>query len=255
MKNLYDQWADVYDDLYAYLTEDKDFYLEWARNSVGPVLELGCGTGRITIPIAQNGIDILGIDISPKMIEIAKAKLKETNVTSKIDLLIGDMRNFQLEQKFSLIIIPFRGFLSLLSVTDQINALNSIKEHMDKDTKLVFDIFVPKEDIISKSDNLLYYFKDVGHYSRIGYSEIWHKTDYDLYNQRISSKIIVDEIGNKGKVVNRYYKDFEIRYVHRWEMFHLLSSCGYEIEALYGTFMYDSFDENSNEMVWVAKLA
>ena len=78
---------------------------------------------------------------------------------------------------------------------------------------------------------------------------------YDLFNQRISSKVIVDEIGDKGKVINRYYKDFEIRYIHRWEMFHLLNSCGFKIEDLYGTFSYESFDENSNEMIWVAKLA
>ena len=88
MKNLYDQWADVYDDVYAYLTEDKDFYLQWAKTSVGPVLELGCGTGRITIPVALNGVDIVGIDISPKMIEVAKSKLKGTKFTSKIDFLI-----------------------------------------------------------------------------------------------------------------------------------------------------------------------
>ena len=263
MKNSYDQWADVYDDIYAYLTEDKDFYLEMAKDYVsGSVLELGCGTGRITIPIWQNAIDIVGIDISPKMIEVAKAKVqkeKDEHILldpgPKIDLLVGDMRDFQLNQKFKLIIIPFRGFLSLLTVDDQINTLNSIKKHMDKDTILVFDIFVPKEDIISKSDNLLYYFKDVSHDSRIGHSEVWHKTDYDLFNQRISSKIIVDEIGDKGKVVNRYYKDFEIRYIHRWEMFHLLNSCGFKIEDLYGTFSYESFDENSNEMIWVAKLA
>tara|TARA_B100001750_G_scaffold121987_1_gene96804 strand:- start:19195 stop:19962 length:768 start_codon:yes stop_codon:yes gene_type:complete len=255
VENLYDHWADVYDDIYAYLTEDKDFYLEWAKDSIGPVLELGCGTGRITIPIVQNGVDIVGIDISPKMIEVAKKNLEEKKVTSKIDLLIEDMRDFQLNQKFSLIIIPFRGFLSLLSVDDQINTLASIKKHMHKDTRLVFDIFVPKEDIISKSDNLLYYFQDVSHDSRIGHSEVWHKTDYDLFNQRISSKVIVDEIGGKGKVINRYYKDFEIRYIHRWEMFHLLNSCGFKIENLYGTFSYESFDENSNEMIWVVKLA
>ena len=255
MENLYDHWADVYDDIYAYLTEDKDFYLEWAKDSIGPVLELGCGTGRITIPIAQNDVDIVGIDISPKMIEVAKKKLEDKKVTSKIDLLIEDMSNFQLNQKFSLIIIRFRGFLSLLSVDDQISTLTSIKKHMHRDTRLVFDIFVPKEDIISKSDNLLYYFKDVSHDSRIGHSEVWHKTDYDLFNQRISSKVIVDEIGDKGKVINRYYKDFEIRYIHRWEMFHLLNSCGFKIEDLYGTFSYESFDENSNEMIWVAKLA
>ena len=115
----YDGWADVYDSIYAYVREDIPFYVEEASRLGGPVLELGCGTGRITLPIAQSGIDIVGLDNSDGMLEVArrKARLLEDG-NGVVDLHMADMRDFSLGRTFPLVIIPFRGFLALLSVED-----------------------------------------------------------------------------------------------------------------------------------------
>jgi 2-polyprenyl-3-methyl-5-hydroxy-6-metoxy-1,4-benzoquinol methylase len=69
----YDDWADIYDAVYADLTHDVDFYAAMARESGGPILELGCGTGRISLAIAREGVAVTGVDISPRMIAVAQA--------------------------------------------------------------------------------------------------------------------------------------------------------------------------------------
>ena len=97
------------------------FYLDMARELGGPVLELGCGTGRILIPIAQEGIPIVGIDRSVDMLGRAKQKVLALAPKTRrgIKLVRGDMRDFDLGREFKLIMIPFRAFLHLLTPEDQ----------------------------------------------------------------------------------------------------------------------------------------
>ena len=87
----YDDWADIYDAVYADLTHDIDFYVEQARACGGPVLELGCGTGRVSLAIAAEGIDVTGIDISPRMIAAAQAKAERRGLSAHCIFQSGDM--------------------------------------------------------------------------------------------------------------------------------------------------------------------
>ena len=75
MSSDYDRWADVYDTVYTYLRDDIPFYVDAAKRYGGPVLELGCGTGRVTVPIAEAGVEIVGLDISQAMLDVARSKL------------------------------------------------------------------------------------------------------------------------------------------------------------------------------------
>src|SRR5215510_15039149 len=114
-------------DLYDYVVPDQrrpdiDFFVGAARTSGGPVLEIGCGTGRVLIPTARAGIHILGLDQSPGMLDICrKRSLEESEaVRSRVRLVQGDMRNFDAGQRFSLATIPFRPFQHLTTVEDQL---------------------------------------------------------------------------------------------------------------------------------------
>ena len=69
MNTDYDSWADIYDEVYSFVDNDINFYLQKASNIKGNILEIGCGTGRITIPLMENGANITGIDSSQKMID------------------------------------------------------------------------------------------------------------------------------------------------------------------------------------------
>ncbi len=103
--------AEFYDSVVPYRErQDVNFFVEMAQRSGGPVLELGCGTGRVLIPIAKSGIEIVGLDASPGMLSLCREKLlsESNDVQSKVlDLVQGDMRAFQLSRKFSLVTIPF----------------------------------------------------------------------------------------------------------------------------------------------------
>ncbi len=254
--NPFDQWADLYDSVHSYVTEDIPFYVEEARRVRGTVLELGCGTGRIAIPVAQAGVDIVGLDSSHAMLEVARRKLARLGSTKgNLTLIQGDMRDFSLEQSFDLIIIPFRGFLSLLSVEDERRTLDDIRHHLAPDGRLIFSIFVPDLDMLVQEGDLPYHFRDVTDPATGRRFVIYHQSRYDNCNQIVNARIIIEELDGDGAVLQKLYRDFQLRYLHRWEAQHLLELCGFQVLQLYGDFDRSPFDETSTEMIWVARPA
>ena len=247
----YDAWADIYDAVFSYVVEDIPFYLDEAKRSGGAVLELGCGTGRVSIPIALSGIELVGLDSSSAMLERAQQKAETTGATG-LSLLQADMRDFSLPDKFSLIIIPFRGLLSVLSVEDEVRVLKNIKRHLSPGGKLVFDIFVPDLDMMVQEGDVPYHFRDVTDQSTGKQIVLWNQASYDSFAQVMSIRTTIEYLDYSGRVSDKIYRDFALRYIFRWEMYHLLRACGYDILALYGDFERRDFDENSENMIWVA---
>jgi ubiquinone/menaquinone biosynthesis C-methylase UbiE len=116
--NSYPVAAKYYDGAYASIRDlvDTEFYFELAKSNSGPVLEIGCGTGRILLPIARAGIEIHGVDNSAPMLGILKESLSKEDaaVSNRVSLLAGDMRKFQLNRAFPLVTIPFRPMQHIL---------------------------------------------------------------------------------------------------------------------------------------------
>ena len=126
--------------------EDIPFYVELARDAASrgePVLELGCGTGRVTIPMAQTGAAVTGLDSSPAMLAIAKTKADGAGVT--VHWVEGDMADFDLAERFGLVVIPFRSFLHLISDQEQIGCLQSIHRHLITSGMLALNFYVSPE--------------------------------------------------------------------------------------------------------------
>lgn len=116
--------ARLYDQVIPYRNRpDVDFFVEAAKQSGGPVLEVGCGTGRILLPTARSGIPVTGLDLSEYMLDVCRQELEKEprKVQDRVSLIHGDMRNFSLGKKFPLITLPFRPFQHLLTVEDQIS--------------------------------------------------------------------------------------------------------------------------------------
>lgn len=116
--NLYRVTASLYDlDQRNITKDDISFYLEYASKLHGSILELACGTGRVTIPLANEGYNIWGIDLSREMLGQLKIEMENLQeaVKKRIHITQADMTNFELGRAFSLIIIPFRSFQSLIS--------------------------------------------------------------------------------------------------------------------------------------------
>ena len=253
----YDQWADVYDSVYSYVTEDIPFYVGEALEAGGPVLELGCGTGRVSIPIADAGVDVVGLDSSPEMLGVARRKAALSHERSgRLTLVEADMRRLSsspIVGEFGLVIIPFRGFLALLSVEDQVRALEGIAALLAPGGKLIFDAFVPDLEMMVQEGDSPYHLRDVFDEETGRRLVLWHQSAYDNHNQIVSARIIVEELDETDTVSRRLYRDFQLRYAHRWEIDHLLARCGYQVLDLFGDYHRSPFDESSTEMVWVAK--
>src|SRR5260370_1764374 len=143
---LYDSFiADYYDEspIVKGRTQDVSFYRDAAREFGDPVLELGCGTGRITMALAEAGKRITGLDLSERMLARAVKKRAALLVEARerVHFVQGNMAGFDLGEKFRLVIIPFRPFQHLLEVHQQINCLECVRKHLAPGGRLILDVF------------------------------------------------------------------------------------------------------------------
>jgi len=148
----YDPIASLYDRWNTSVVEDIGFYVEEALLSGGPVLELGVGTGRIAVPIAQAGIEVIGVDSSTAMLERCRERARAAGVAELLDLRLGDLRDPPVSKNVPLAISPFRAFLHLLSNEERRLALTRIRDLLLPGGRLVFDVFAPSSEDITATD-------------------------------------------------------------------------------------------------------
>ena len=254
--STYDAWAEVYDRVFSYLTEDIPFYVEEAVRSGGPVLEAGCGTGRVALAMAEAGVEVVGIDISPAMLRVAQHKLRaRRELRGRVSFLRRDMASFNLRRRFSLIVTPFRSFQALLSVAEQRRALEAFRRHLAPGGRLIVDAFVPNLEILVNDPSILAHLRDTPDPLTGGKLVMWHQSYVDPFTQVLDVRQVIEAVDPQGHMLGRFYRDFQMRYTFRYEFQHLLELCGFQIEALYGDFQRTPFDESSREQVWVAGLS
>jgi SAM-dependent methyltransferase len=249
----FDDWAAIYDRVYAYLKHDISFYVEEAVLSGGPVLELGCGTGRISIPIARANIDVVGVDISRDLIAVARRKAKGLDIERSPTFKVGDMRTVNLKRRFSLVIMPFRVFQMMLSIPDQFDALQRVREHLVQGGRFILDIFAPDVRMLADDSNQPFHFRDVHDPSTGHVLSLWHQDRWDHLHQINNARLKVDERNKENNVIGEFVREFQIRCIYRYEMQHLLSLCGFRLVELYGGFDRRPFDDVSEDMVWVTE--
>ena len=143
----YSSGAKHYDAAYSIKDDlvDRDFYLDLANEYGGPVLEFGCGTGRITLPLARQGVAVTGMDASHSMLEVLRAKLAKepAGVRRRTRVIEGDFRTHYLDDQFSLVVIPFRPMQHMYTTEDQLAALKNARRHLADGGILAFDVFNP----------------------------------------------------------------------------------------------------------------
>ncbi len=259
-QSTYDPWAEIYDSVYSYVRSDLPMYTSAAVESGGPVLEVGVGTGRVAVPTVELGIDVVGVDNSEAMLAVASRKIANLgDDAGSLELITADVRDLALldqegrKRKFALATIPFRGFLALLTVEDQFSALRRIHEHLQPGGVLLFNIFVPDPNMALEQSDDLRHLMDVTDPDTGLTRILYQQSRYDFHNQIVSVRILIEELDRNNVVSRSMYRDYQLRYCHRWEAHHMLRLCGFEIEALYGDFDFSDFDETSTEMIWVAR--
>lgn len=255
---LYDSFiADYYDEspVVKGRTQDVAFYREAAREYGDPILELGCGTGRITMALAEAGKRITGLDLSERMLERAVQKRAALRVEARerLHLIQGDMTKFDLGEKFRLIIIPFRPMQHLLEVEQQIACLECVRKHLRPDGRLVLDVFQTDaermHDPIHQRETLVTEYKTAdGRNVRISERiAAFHRAE-----QRNDVEMIFS-VEHPGGRKERLVFAWPLRYFFRYEVEHLLARCGFRLGAEYGNFVRTPIRDDSPEMIFVAE--
>jgi SAM-dependent methyltransferase len=147
--SAYDEIARIYDPWSRTVVEDVSFYVEEAVASGGPVLELGVGSGRIAVPVASAGIDVVGVDLSTGMLGVAAEAAALAGV--ELDLRHGDMRDPPVEGEFPLVLIPFRSILHMETDADRRATLRAVQKHLAPKGRFVFDVFTPSSEDIEET--------------------------------------------------------------------------------------------------------
>jgi len=250
--------ADLYDHVVPYRNRpDVEFFVEAAEESGGPVLEVGCGTGRVLIPTARAGIEIVGLDLSQPMLDVCRKRLLQEpeEVQARVKLVEADMRDFELGQTFRLVTTPFRPFQHLTTVDDQLACLGSIHRHLMEDGRLILDIFNPSFEYLTR--------KDVG-------EEIEDEPEFTTPDgRRVVRKhrtVSQDRFSQVNQVELIYYvthpdgreerlvHSFPMRYLFRFEAEHLLVRSGFEVEHVYADFDKSPYGTKyPGELIFVAK--
>jgi SAM-dependent methyltransferase len=230
--STYDGIARLYDAWSTGVIEDISFYVEEALASGGPVVELGVGTGRIAIPTAAAGVDVIGVDSSARMLEVCAEQARAAGVAERLDLRVGDLRRPPVEERVSLVTCPFRAYLHLASDEERLEALAAAREFLLPGGRLVFDVFAPSADDIEETHGR-WMEREPG---------IFERADWDAVAQTLTLSVR----GEKGESsMTLWWLEPQ-----RWQA--LLAEAGFSIEACYGWFDRRPYD-GGEDVVWVAR--
>jgi SAM-dependent methyltransferase len=230
---LYDKIAGIYDPWSRSVTEDVAFYVDRALASGGPVVELAVGTGRIAIPIAQAGIDVIGVDSSPAMLAVARAVAEEAGVAGRLDLRLGDLRQPPVRERVPLVICPFRSLLHMETEDEKLRALVAARDLLAEEGRFVFDVFAPSREDIAETDGR-WLEREPG---------IFERADWDEGSRTLSLSVRSD--GGAETT-------FGLHWLSATEWLRLLDAAELEVEGLYGWFDLRPHGEDE-DMIFVTR--
>lgn len=230
--SAYDSIAGLYDPWSASVIEDISFYVEEALASGGPVVELGVGTGRIAIPIAMAGIQVIGVDSSEGMLAVCAERGRQAGVDGRLDLRLGDLRRPPVQECVPLVTCPFRAYLHLASDEERLEALAAAHGILEPDGRLVFDVFAPSQDDVEETHGR-WIEREPG---------IDERADWDLDAQTLTLSVR----GSQGSsTMTLWWLE-----PPRWHS--LLAEVGFDVHACYGWFDRRPY-AGGEDTVWIAR--
>ena len=226
--SVYEAFAAIYDDWSADMTNDVPFYVELARESEGPIVELAVGNGRVAIPVArETGGRVVGIDKSPAMLAQARERVAQAGVD--VELREADMREFELDEPAGLVYCPFRSLGHLPTWADRRRVFERVHASLEPGGRFAWNFFVFDPTIAARID---------GEWQE--QNGIRHRVDQFKHDNRLDVTL------ESGDAISLWW-------LNRSEWEGLIEVAGFEVEALYGGFDRQPFDENANEFVWVVR--
>ena len=222
-----ERFADRYDEWSAEMTEDVPFYIELAREAEGPLVELAVGSGRVAIPVAEaTGRPVLGIDISPAMLAQARERAAAAGV--ELELREADMRDLAVDEPAGLVYCPFRGLLHVHTWADRRRVFERVAASLRPGGRFAWNAFAFDHAIAARLDR------------RHQPEPVPHDLRYSVGNNRVDITL-----GGGGTS--------SLWWATKNEWLGLIDVAGLEVEALYGDFDKQPFDDESREYVWVTR--
>jgi SAM-dependent methyltransferase len=227
----YDPFADDYDVWAADMTDDVGWYVELAEAAREPVVELAVGSGRVAIEIARRtGKRVIGIDLSPKMLGIAR----ERSAGLPVDLREGDMLELSLEEPVELVICPFRSMFHLRTWRDRRAVFDRVAASLVPGGRFAWNVFAFSASLATALDG--------------------QRVDRPGGRWEIATNVPADSRIDimRGRDLERL-GTFSLWWATRREWEGLIDVAGLELDALYGGFHREPYDDDSLEQVWVAR--
>jgi SAM-dependent methyltransferase len=226
--SFYDAFAPIYDAWSAHMTDDVAFYVELARETPGPLVELAVGNGRVAIPVArETGRKVLGIDSSPAMLEQARKRAEAAGV--ELELRLGDMRELELDEPAGLIYCPFRSLGHLPTWADRRRVFERVHASLQPGGRFAWNFFIFSPEIAVRL-----------HGEWHEQNGIRHRVDHFRHDNRLDITL------ESGDTISLWW-------LNRSEWEGLIDVSGFEVEALYGGFERQPFDQSAYEFVWVVR--
>ena len=238
-------YADIGDaarlyDLTAAYRGDVDFYLGIARRAGGTVLDLGCGTGRILLRLAEAGFEVVGVDFSQPMLGVCREKVsrESPDVQKRIELVHADMARFAVARSFRLVILPYRSFQYLTSTEDQLSCLACVRSHLEPGGLLALDVFNPSVHFLASEHGAgnapeWEEYDTLPDGTRVAIAD--NTTGVDLLQQIVRGTTLFRLTRPDGSVQTSRH-EYAMRYIFRYELEHLLARAGFKITELYSGF-------------------
>jgi len=237
-------------------TGDVEFYVKAGLKSTSKVLELGCGTGRIALPLVEAGCRVVGVDVSLPMLkemsQKAFARLPASQQT-KLSSVCMDMKDLGISETFSLILCPYSAFTYLLEESDRSRFLSGVCELLSTEGRFILDVFVPHYEFLCQPDERVFfdYRRDVPGALVLERRKTIQK---DLTSQVNYITRYYRLLDAKGSMIEEFSTQESIRYWFQPELRLLLEGHGFEILAAYGDFDNQPYHYAAQMMVFVCQV-
>lgn len=242
--------GDAYDLVLKDIPYGFDFYVSLAREAIGPVLDIACGTGRILLPCLQAGVDIEGLDLFEPMLKTLRAKAAALGLSPRLHR--ADMSDFSLPRRFALVMIPFNAFIHNMTQEAQIRCLQLCREHLLPGGKLTFDTFFPALEFVSTAPKTRVLEGTFPHPQTGLPVRAYDTRTVERVEQLFHSLNEIELLAADGSVQTVYRSHVSSRYIYKQEMELLLRVAGFPRWEIRGDFEGRPLTRENDAMVVTA---
>lgn len=252
--SVYEDIVDVYDIEHADFDADIDLYLNLAEAVGDPILELGCGSGRVLLPLAEAGFRVTGVDGSPSMLSRAAERVDARALTDQVSLVHADMRHADeaVGGPFGLIIISLNGLLHIPTQTEQRRLLSTVRRALDPRGQLVLDLFNPTPDTLRDLSRGVQH-EGAWPHPAGGTIDKWSSRRLVASEQLLENTVWYDHLQPTGNLM-RKRASFPMRYVYLSELALMLEEAGFAEWQAYGGYDLESFDDGAERLIVTAEV-